>query len=480
MNSASTDRQFLWLIITLIAARAVLSGWLPVMELSEARYAEIGRLMFASGDWVTPWFDEGMPFWGKPPLTFWGIAISYGITGVNEFGARLPSLVATALTASLLFRWTRTHFGPDPARTGILVLVTSLLVMHSAGAVITDPVMMLTTTGVMIFFWDAVHRQHPAAPWLMWCCLGLGLLAKGPVAPVLAGLACGCWVLLTGRWREAIFNTRPVPGALVMLLVAVPWYAQAELRTPGFFDYFIIGEHFARYTETGWQGDLYGIVKDRPFGTIWLFLIAATAPWGLLALGMLASARQRSRWRSLLASERDLAIYLLLWAFMPAIFFTPARNVLVTYVMPALPAIAVLLGIGLTVRWRWMLLVGTATAGLFLAGSLSLYHFYYRHLPENQYPIVARYLELNYTDPGPLIYTGERLFVPRFYTRGKVLFENRETRHGIPGHTFYIAIRDRWLQAERQRVGDRCQPVMVANEFTLFHCPGPAQAPGTG
>ena len=72
----------------LLLARLVGMAAAPLMDTTEARYGEIGRKMAELNDWVTPWFDYGVPYWGKPPLAFWVTAISFKLFGVNEFAAR--------------------------------------------------------------------------------------------------------------------------------------------------------------------------------------------------------------------------------------------------------------------------------------------------------------------------------------------------------------------------------------------------------
>ena len=77
----------LLLLAALLLARLVAMAVLPLMDTTEPRYAEIGRKMAELNDWVTPWFDEGVPFWGKPPLSFWLTAASFKVLGVTEFAA---------------------------------------------------------------------------------------------------------------------------------------------------------------------------------------------------------------------------------------------------------------------------------------------------------------------------------------------------------------------------------------------------------
>src|SRR6185369_2202043 len=127
-------------------------------------------------------------------------------------------------------------------------------------------------------------------------------------------------------------------------VLVVPWYWAAERATPGFLDYFLVGEHWKRLVEPGWRGDLYGAAHARPRGMIWLYWIAAALPWSAVALGWLARgvSRRRADVKSLVTDTWRL--YLLLWTVAPMVFFTVSGNILATYVLPGLPAFALLLG----------------------------------------------------------------------------------------------------------------------------------------
>ena len=101
-----------------------------------------------------------------------------------------------------------------------------------------------------------------------------------------------------------------------MLALALPWYVMAEIRTPGFLQYFIVGEHFLRFVDPGWQGDLYGTAHKRPYGGIWLDWLLATMPWGLAGLWLFLRPGQDARCGpGFVAGARSLRAYLLLWAW---------------------------------------------------------------------------------------------------------------------------------------------------------------------
>jgi hypothetical protein len=120
----------------------------------------------------------------------------------------------------------------------------------------------------------------------------------------------------------------------------VPWYVAAEMRTPGFLEYFIVGEHWKRFVDSGWQGDLYGHAHAFPRGTIWPFAVLAFLPWSVV-LPVIAW-RVRGAGHVVPPDDRELNRYLWLWAIVPCAVFTLSSNVLWTYVLPAIPALAML------------------------------------------------------------------------------------------------------------------------------------------
>ena len=100
----------------------------------------------------------------------------------------------------------------------------------------------------------------------------------GPIAAVLVGLPLDVWTLRFGKLGLVAREFRWVSGMLLTTMLVVPWYVLAEVRTPGFLEYFLIGEHWHRFVTPGWRGDLYGTAHAFPRGSIWLFAIAAFLP----------------------------------------------------------------------------------------------------------------------------------------------------------------------------------------------------------
>ena len=349
MSLALTSHERRWLLLLLVAVVAVrvaTLGAYPLLDPTESRYAEIARKMLETGDWLVPQVDYGVPFWGKPPLSTWLSAAAMAVFGVNEFAARLPSLLLMAGCAALVYRLAALRAGADGALWTLTAFATTGLVFVSAGAVMTDPALAFATTLSMAGFWIVLHGPESArrvAGIAFFIGLAAGLLAKGPVAVVLTLLPVGAWTLWTRQWRAA-WTRLPWPGGtLLTIVLAVPWYWAAERASPGFLDYFLVGEHWKRFVESGWKGDLYGQAHARPRGTIWVWWFAAALPWSPMAVAWLARtlATRRDDTRRLLRDP--WCSYLLLWAIAPMLFFTVSGNVLPTYVLPGLPAFALLL-----------------------------------------------------------------------------------------------------------------------------------------
>jgi 4-amino-4-deoxy-L-arabinose transferase-like glycosyltransferase len=331
------ERRALWVAIALLAlVRLATLATYPVMDTTESRYAEIARQMLATGDWLTPQISPGVPFWGKPPLSTWLSAASMAVFGVNEFAARLPSLLLALGCGALVFGLARRRAGRDAAVLATAFFASTLLVFVAAGAVMTDAALAFGTTLSMAGFWVAVDAR-PArarlAGYAFFTGLAIGLLAKGPIALVLVVLPVGVWTLWTRSWRAAWSGLPWIGGTLLAATLVVPWYLAAERATPGFLDYFIVGEHWRRFVEPGWTGDLYGAAHARPRGMIWPFWIAAALPWSVLAVGWLvrAALARRGVLRTLVGDRWQA--YLLLWSIAPMLFFTISANILATYVL---------------------------------------------------------------------------------------------------------------------------------------------------
>ncbi len=427
------ERRLLALfVVTVILVRLATLGAYPLMDSTESRYAEIARKMLETGDWLSPQFDYGVPFWGKPPLSTWLSAAAMAVLGIGEFAARLPSLLLALACGVPVALHAALRGGRDQSLWTLALFASTVLVFIAAGAVMTDTALALGTTMTMTGFWIAVRgpdRQRAAASASLFVGLAIGLLAKGPVAAVLSFLPIGAWTLFTGRWRDAWTRLPWIGGLLLAAALVVPWYWAAERATPGFLDYFLVGEHWKRFVEPGWKGDLYGAAHARPRGMIWLYWIAAALPWSALALSWLLRALTRRRTDVAELVADPWRLYLLLWTIAPMGFFTISGNILATYVLPGLPAFALLLGDlwrvhahdDRTVRppVRALLVAGVAIPVLFVVGIAVGQERFERAL--SQKALVAIWASQRANNRERLVYVGRPPPSADFYSRGRAI-----------------------------------------------------------
>lgn len=434
------------LLLLALARLASLAGY-PLMDMTEARYADIARRMADSGDWVTLSLDDMRTFWGKPALSFWATAAGLKLFGVNAWAARFPHFLLGVAVAGLVWWHGREQSRRLAWHAGAL-LAGSLLFLLSAGAVMTDMALLLGTTLVMTGFWWCVTGRTGLAPRVaLFGGLAIGLLAKGPLALALCAVPIGAWVLWQRQWAQAWSRVPWIAGLLVVAVLVLPWYLLAEQRSPGFLHYFIVGEHIYRFLVRGWTGDLYSNAHGMPRGTVWLFGLAAALPWAVV-LPLAAAAGALPRANVLAGPQRR---YLLLWVLWPCVFFTLAGNILWTYVLPSLPALA-LLGAGWTAAAARpgridrllaavLLLLALAIPALLVAGHRSGQFDRYSLLP-----LVRAYQQA--AGPGELLMQVPSVsFSTDFYMQGRA----RGLRYGedLPelaqGKATYVIIaNDRW------------------------------------
>lgn len=481
-------KTLFWLLATVLLARLALSALIPFMDTTEPRYAEIARIMAETGDWITPWFNEGVPFWGKPPLSFWAQALSFKLFGVNELAGRLPSWLANVGIVGLVYAVgmaipsNQQHEKDRVRRNALwaaLIYATTALGFLSAGTVMTDSFLVLGTTLTLAGLILRLRGSSSLWGWGFFAGLAIGLLAKGPLALVLTGAPVFVWVLVSRQWRT-LWQCLPwVRGTIAMLAVVLPWYILAELKTPGFLDYFIVGEHIKRFVISNWAGDLYGNAHQFTRGTIWLYLLIASFPWGLVLIAALVRRQtQRSARLPVAKVPNGLTLLITASALTPAMFFTLSGNILWTYVLPGLPFLALLVArycplpdsSGLRkVALASALLIPTIGTGATAwvashPGSLKT-EKYLIERAESQFDI----------SPQQITFLDEAPFSARFYSAGKVNvaswadIEPLVTRPTLSKQAFFAARTDS-LQA-RHLLKNNAEPVDKDRRYTLYRLP---------
>jgi 4-amino-4-deoxy-L-arabinose transferase-like glycosyltransferase len=305
----------------------------------EPRYAEVAHEMLERRDWITPTLG-GQPWLEKPPLYYWEAMIAYKVFGVRDFAARLPAACdATLLVLAVYFFLRRFRRGLE--LDGALMVASCAGMVGYARAASTDMPLTATFTVAMLAWW-AWHESRKKI-WLaaFFFFIALGMLAKGPVAPLLAALLIIVYAATLGELR-LVERTLWLPGILLFLAVALPWYLAVEIHNPQFFHEFILEQNLGRFSE-----NLYH--HTQPFWYYPPVVALALVPWTMLAIA--GAARTAGLWwtsrgaagnRHRIPRNR-LAIFALCWLIVPALFFSISESKLPGYILPSLPGGAVLL-----------------------------------------------------------------------------------------------------------------------------------------
>ncbi len=297
----------------------------------EPRYAQVAREMLERNDWVTPTL-YGQAWMEKPVLYYWGAQISYRIFGVSDWVARMPAAVLAVLLVAAVYLFTR-RFRPGVEMEAALITASSAAVLGFARGVSTDmPLAAPFSIGMLSWFaWQETKQRRWLAVFYFF--LGLAMLAKGPVAPFLAGAIVLAFAAVR-RDIKVAFKTLWLPGIGIFLAVAAPWYVAVQLRNPEFFRVFIVEHNLARFSSDVFR-------HAQPFWFYLPVLLLGLMPWTAAVIAVVAEALRD--WRS---GVRDSLIeFLLIWAALPVFLFSISQSKLPGYILPAFPPLLLLTGV---------------------------------------------------------------------------------------------------------------------------------------
>ncbi|HXG64999.1 MAG TPA: glycosyltransferase family 39 protein [Blastocatellia bacterium] len=309
-------------------------GWLALLGPDEPRYAEVGREMYVSGDYISPRLC-GCLWLEKPVLYYWGAAAAYHLFPVNEFSARFPSALAAAVTALFLFFALRKSLSARLGLSAAVVLATSGIFIGYARAATPDMLLTAAMSVALVAGWLAPQKRgrEQFGYWaLCWIATGIAVLAKGLVGVVLTVAILVLYYWIAGiriRWQQW------AAGLLIFIAVAALWYAPVTLRHGwAFIDEFIIGHHFRRYVS-----NRFG--HPQPVYFFPLIALAGVIPWTFFLLPAIARLRSLRPRAERLDSLLSLAW---VWAAVPVIFFSFSGSKLPGYILMVFPALAILIG----------------------------------------------------------------------------------------------------------------------------------------
>jgi 4-amino-4-deoxy-L-arabinose transferase-like glycosyltransferase len=291
----------------------------------EPRYSAVAREMYLTGDYVTPRL-HGEPWFEKPVLMYWLAAVGYGIFGVSEWGARFPSALSAGLSVLLVYLCGLRLWSGTAGFMAALILASSIGFFAFARAASMDmPLTGCLTMGLVFFLLG--YNEKDAGKRRMWfyafyVSLGLGALAKGPIALLLPAVSLGLFVVFRGRLQE--WKGWHPEGLGLTAVVALPWYiACTWVNGPEFLKVFFVSHNLQRFTS-----EVFG--HQRPFYFYLPVLLMLTFPWTFM---LIPAIRRR------LGKNEQILVW---WVLVPMFIFSLSGSKLPGYILPVVPPIALL------------------------------------------------------------------------------------------------------------------------------------------
>ncbi len=405
-----------WHYLLLLTVGACLFLWnlggASLWDIDEGKNSTCSEEMRQSGNWVVPTFNGELRV-DKPALLYWLQIAAYNRLGVNEFAARLPSVLAALGTLLLAYELGRSLFGKATGLLTGLVAASTPMLCGAARFANPDALLHFFTLLTLLIFW--LGHRHPTAFWWvgLGAATGMGMLAKGPVGLVLPTAVAFLFLVWDGRAR-LLLDRRLGWAMLAWCLVALPWYVWVGVDTKGEF----LRRFFLDHNAGRFGGAMEGHTGSPLYYPMVLFV--GMAPWSMfLVAGLWCAAWSAARkpltpdpspprgeggiqpqpspspssqlggtmaaWRCWAADHQQLGHpevtpppaaayrFLLTWIATYLLFFTLAATKLPNYVLPVIVPCAVLTarilerwrkGQLLVPAWAWT----TALAALLLTG----------------------------------------------------------------------------------------------------------------
>ncbi|MEJ1241845.1 glycosyltransferase family 39 protein [Chryseolinea sp. T2] len=299
-----------------------------VTETSEARYAEVSREMYRSGDWIHPTLLN-VHHYHKPPLTYWLTALAYSIFGITPFAARFFLVIAFVVQVYLVFGIGKVIFKSEQSACySSIVYATLPLVLVSVRGLTTDAY--LTTFVLLSLYGGAkfIATRRSIFLYLMAFALGAGFITKGPAIIVVPFFAIfGLWRL--SRKENPILQGKLIIkfkqiiiALLIFCVVGLTWFVVLVSEDAKFTDYFV----FHHFVDRVAHAEVFA--RTQPWYYYLPIVPLVTFPWIIVFAGGLVVMKRKGSWSPIIKS-------LLTWTIViPLIIFSIASSKLVLYILP--------------------------------------------------------------------------------------------------------------------------------------------------
>lgn len=321
----------------------IMLGQRPLTSPDENRYAGAAFFMLQQHNWITPKLN-GIPFLDKPILYYWLEMLSMKVFGVNNWAIRLPQMLFGLFGVLFTYYTTAKLFGRMSARFAAAILATSILYFvycHYSNMSLEVAVLIASSMFSFILAQRSSENRAHQRNWMLaaFVFAAFALLTKGLMALAFPGMVIVVWVVTLRRW-QVLRQLHLLGGISLFVIITAPWLYLVQQQNPWFAEYFFYYQQVHRFLATGFNNPM----------PIWFYLpvlFLAFYPWSLLGLPQLIKLRSLWQHRQQYAETWFLA----LWVILITLFFSIPQSKIVDYILPVLPALAILLGQFLAGQW---------------------------------------------------------------------------------------------------------------------------------
>ncbi len=364
-NLLPNQRNYTWwidilfLFVVLGGLFFILLGIRPLFVPDEGRYAEIGREMVTSGNYITPYLN-GIKYFEKPILFYWLESAAIKLAGLNLWSLRSINALLGLFGCLLTYITARQLYNRATGLLASFMLGTSMLYFVMAHMISLDlTVTVFITASLYAFLLGMQHQgmladkaegvvsKLSASPpafrsphafsgdrfyfWGASIAAALAVLTKGLIGLVFPGMIIFAWMAIMNEWR--ILKHVYLPSCLIIfLIIAAPWHILVGKQNPEFFYFYFIEQHFLRYAtkEVG---------HYQPFWFFIPYLMIGFFPW-IVFLPQAIARQWPVSWQQRHQYKRE--VFFLLWIFLIFVFFSCSNSKLIPYILPVFPPLAIL------------------------------------------------------------------------------------------------------------------------------------------
>jgi 4-amino-4-deoxy-L-arabinose transferase-like glycosyltransferase len=305
----------------------------PFYTKGEPREAMVVQSIVERGQWIAP-LRNGDEIPSKPPMFHWLGALASVVAGrVDEMTTRVPSVAAGVAAVGMTAYVAGRCYGPAAALVAGLIVATCQTWVVAATTARVDMVLVaFMTLALVVFFRCYWVERRPLSSWF-YVALACAVLTKGPVGAVLPLAIVGA-TLLVRNDLGYVRLMRPLAG-LACAAIPLAWYVAAGLAGgEAFFDKLVLKENVFRVIDP----EAVGAGHVKPFYAYLWLLPAGFAPWSVLLPGAVVEL-----WRGRRTLRREPATFFLLWFGVTFLLFSAAGSKRTIYLLPAYPALAILI-----------------------------------------------------------------------------------------------------------------------------------------